>query len=96
MTLRRGKLDQESYATADAIPSAGRDLDLAVKHNQPRSLVNLVVGEALTGRQIEHDRACGIARRENFRKPWLEIKRPEVPVIHSVSFRLAFTVSVAD
>ena len=96
MTLRRGKLDQESYAAVHAIPGGGRDLNLAVKHNQPRALVNLVVGEALTGRQIEHDRSRGIARRENFGKPRLKIKCPEVPAIHGVSFLLAVAVPVAD
>jgi len=86
VALRGSKLDQEPYAAAHAISCGSRDLDLAIEHDQPRALMNLVVGEALASRQIEHDRAGGITRGENFRQPRLEIKRPEIPAIQRVSF----------
>jgi hypothetical protein len=56
-TAPRGKAP--SVKAAHAIAAGGRDCHLAVEHKQPRALalVNLVVGEALTGCQIEHDRA---------------------------------------
>ena len=43
------------------------DLDRAIDHDDPRALVHLVVGQALAGREVEHDRARGIARGQDLR-----------------------------
>jgi len=48
--------------------------------------VNLMVGEPLASREVEHDRACHIARGKDLRQPWLQIERLQIPAVHDHSF----------
>ena len=59
--LARCALDEQPGAPARALAGRGRNLDLAAEHDQPRAFVNLVLREALTSREVEHDRPGCIA-----------------------------------
>lgn len=47
--------------------------------------MDLVVGEALTGRQVEQDRTRGVARGEDLRQARFQLERLEIPGVHATS-----------
>src|SRR5665213_651263 len=85
--LPGSELHQQPDAPAHALALGGRDLDLAVEYDEPRALVNLMVGEALASREVEHDRPCHIARGKDLRQPRLQIERLQIPAVHDHSLR---------
>src|SRR4051794_10462174 len=87
MTFARLHLDQEAAIARRLCPVAVGDLDLSVEDDQPRPLVDLMLGEALTGGEVEGDCARGVTGGQDLRQPWLEIQRLQLPALHDVSLR---------
>jgi hypothetical protein len=79
VTLSRGQLDQQPGTAVRAVARGSPDLDFAFHNHEPGALVYLVLGQALAGREIEHDRARRLARGQDLRQARLEVKRLEVP-----------------
>src|ERR1039458_6071481 len=81
VTFPWSEFDQQSAATARALAASRGDLNRAINHEQPRALVDLVLGEGLPCCEVECDRARRIARRKDLRQPWLEVKGLEIPSV---------------
>lgn len=67
MTLCWSELDKQPWPTFSVLAGGCGDLDRAIGHDDPRALVHLMVGQALAGREVEHNRARGIARGQDLR-----------------------------
>jgi hypothetical protein len=61
VALSWSELDQQPAAATHVLAGSRGHLDRAVDHEEPRALVDLMVGQRLARREVERDRARRLA-----------------------------------
>ena len=86
VTLPGSELDHQPATSHDLLASRGGDLHLPVKDGDPRALMKLVIGEILSCRNLEHDRASIVAGREDLRRMRSKLESLDVPAVQRLAF----------
>ncbi len=94
--LVRIELGQQSRPAAGGVAAGPVDLDPARDDQQPRPLVDLVLGELLTGREVDDDRAPLGLGVEDGRTGRLDVQRRDVPAPHRLNSILTRMVIAID
>jgi len=86
VAFARLELDQKTGTARYGRSGAISDLNRTVEDDQPGSLVDLMLGEALTDGKVEGDRAGRVTGGQDLRQPWLQVQTHELPTLHALSF----------